>query len=234
VATTDLPHPRFPAAASPPPVSPPRHPPSTASTRYKGRPPPTVEHPFFLLCFSPPTSPPFSPPLSRRGQPAPASLRPFRPHPEHRAAVYNLPAPRAVDHHPQTPPPPPFPSGRPHLAIELVLPMSSSFPPHQNGSTTLPPCSPDPPCYTSSPGAAGIWPGRHQLRCSRAPPLPHRDGPPAHVAGLLGRAGRALPSVEPKCTVHFLNYLSISFELNQTKFKSILNLIKPSEFCFQP
>jgi hypothetical protein len=53
-------------------------------------------------------------------------------------------------------------------------------------------------------------------------------------AGPLGRAGQALLWAEPKCTVHFLNYLSISFELIQIKYKSILNLIKLSEFCFQP
>jgi hypothetical protein len=113
-----------------------------------------------------PTAPPFLSLLSRCGQPALASLRLIRPCPEHRAAVYNLPAQRAVDHHPRTPPPPSFPSGRPHLIVEHVLPVNSSFPPPQN---TLPPCSPDPPHYTSSSGAAGIWPGRHQRRRGRAP-----------------------------------------------------------------
>jgi hypothetical protein len=93
----------------------------------------------------PPTTPPFLPPLSHHGQPAPASLQLIRPCPEHRAAVYNLLAPRAVDLHPQTPSPPPFPFGRPHLTIECILPVSSSLSPPQNGFTTLPPCSPDPP-----------------------------------------------------------------------------------------
>jgi hypothetical protein len=53
-------------------------------------------------------------------------------------------------------------------------------------------------------------------------------------AGPLGRVGRALLWAAPKCTVPFLNYLSNSFELIQIKFKSILNLVKLSEFCFPP
>jgi hypothetical protein len=58
-----------------------------------------------------PTTPPapqgsFSPLVARRrGQPAPASLRPIRPHPKHRATKYDLPALRAADHHLRTPPP---------------------------------------------------------------------------------------------------------------------------------
>jgi hypothetical protein len=92
-----------------------------------------------------PTAPPFLSLLSRCGQPTLASLRLIRPCPEHRAAVYNLLAPRAVDLHPQTPSPPPFPFGRPHLTIECILPVSSSLSLPQNGFTTLPPCSPDPP-----------------------------------------------------------------------------------------
>jgi hypothetical protein len=54
---------------------------STASGGYKGRPPPTMEHPFFFLLhhFTTPVPlrpPPYPPPLSRHGQPAPASLGP--------------------------------------------------------------------------------------------------------------------------------------------------------------
>jgi hypothetical protein len=52
--------------------------------------------------------------------------------------------------------------------------------------------------------------------------------------GRLAEQAEALLWAEPKCTVHFLNYLLNSFELIQIKFKSILNLIKFSEFCFKP
>jgi hypothetical protein len=52
--------------------------------------------------------------------------------------------------------------------------------------------------------------------------------------GRFTEQGEALLWAEPKCTVHFLNYFLDSFELIQIKFKSILNLIKFSEFCFQP
>jgi hypothetical protein len=115
---------------------------STASGSYKGRPPPPQSTLSSSSAFCP-TAPPFPPLLSRCGQLAPASLRLFQPCLKHRAAVYNLSAPRAIDHHPRTPPPPSFPSGRPHLTVELILLVSSSFPPPQNGSTTLPPFSPD-------------------------------------------------------------------------------------------
>jgi hypothetical protein len=178
VVAAALPCPRLPRCRFPTPPS------STASGSYKGRPPSwSTLSSSSAFC---PTVPSFLPPPSHHGQPTPASLRPFRPRPEHRATVYNHPAPQAVDYHPRTPPPPPFPSSRPHLTVELVLSVSSSFPPPQNGTTTLPTCSPDPPSYTSSPSAAGIQPGRHQCRRSRAPPLAHRDGPPAQVAGPLG------------------------------------------------
>jgi hypothetical protein len=97
----------FTAAISPPTVSPlPRHCRPQTLAAIKG---------------THPTAPPFPPPLSRRGQPTPASLRPILPCPEQRATVYNLLAPRAVDHHPRMPPPPPFPSGQPHLTVEHVL-----------------------------------------------------------------------------------------------------------------
>jgi hypothetical protein len=128
-----------------------------------------VEHPFFLLRLLPPTTPLFLPPPSHRGQPTLASLRPIQPFPEHRAAVYNLPTTQAINHQPRMSPPPPFPSDRPHLAVECILLVSSSFLPPQNVSTTLPPCSPDPPRYTSSSDVAGILQGRHQCRCGRAP-----------------------------------------------------------------
>jgi hypothetical protein len=58
-----------------------------------------------------PTTPPSphrcSSPLDarHRGHPALASLWPSRPHPEHHAAEYDLPTPRAVDHHPWKPAP---------------------------------------------------------------------------------------------------------------------------------
>jgi hypothetical protein len=78
-----------------------------------------------------------------------------------------------------------------------------------------------PPPYSLAPRTLLATP-RHRapLKSDRAavaehPPLPRRDGPPAQVAGPLGRASRALLWAEPKCTVHFLNYLSISFELIQ-------------------
>jgi hypothetical protein len=48
------------------------------------------------------------------------------------------------------------------------------------------------------------------------PPVSSAVGQNAQGAGPLGRAGRALLWAEPKCTVHFLIYLSISFELIQT------------------
>jgi hypothetical protein len=191
------------AAVFPPTISPP--PSSTASGSYKGRPPP----PWSTLS----SSSAFHPPLRRCSRCRWAAVdSPLRPLSDR------------FDHAPSTAPScttSPHPelstttSGRPHLTVELVLSVSFSFLPPQNGSTTLPPCSPDPPHYTSSLGAAGIRSGRHQRRRSRAPPLPRRDGPPAQVAGPLGRAGRALLWAEPKCTVHFLNYLSISFELIQ-------------------
>jgi hypothetical protein len=67
------------------------------------------------------TALPFPPPLSHRGQPAPASLQPIRPRPKHHTVVHNLPALQAVDHHPRMPSPPSFPSGRPHLTVDVVL-----------------------------------------------------------------------------------------------------------------
>jgi hypothetical protein len=54
------------------------------------------------------------------GQPTLASLRPSRPQPEHHATEYDLPTPRVTDHHPRTSPPPLFPSGQPHLTVELI------------------------------------------------------------------------------------------------------------------
>jgi hypothetical protein len=73
-----------------------------------------------------PTVPPFPPPLSHRVAPS-RPLRTPRHRPEHRAAVYNLLAPRAVDHHPRTSPPPSFPSGQPHIATELILSVRTSL-----------------------------------------------------------------------------------------------------------
>jgi hypothetical protein len=96
----------------------------------------------------------------------------------------------------------------------------------------------------------GLLPGRfpadQRLPAGRIRPVSHRRRRGIYLpcflswaetpegTGPLDRAGRALLWAEPKCKVHFLNYLSISFDLIQIKFKSILNLIKLSEFCFQP
>jgi hypothetical protein len=117
------------AAISPPTVSPPpcrRRPPPLAAI--KGAHPPPSSTLSSSSAYCPPTAPPFLPSLSHRGQPAPASLRPIQPRHEHRAVRYNLPAPRAVDHHPRTSPPPPFPSDQPHLTVELILPVSFFLP----------------------------------------------------------------------------------------------------------
>jgi hypothetical protein len=134
---------RFPAAMPPS---------STASGGYKGRPP---TPPWSTHYSSPAFHPHYAtipavtelPRTARSGLSPTDSIAPQAPHrrvqPPHTASC-------------RPPPPPRFPSGRPHLTVERVLPVSSSFPLPQNGSTTLPPCSPDPPHYTSSPGAAGI------------------------------------------------------------------------------
>jgi hypothetical protein len=52
-----------------------------------------------------------------------------------------------------------------------------------------------------------------------SPPISSVVGQNAQGAGPLGRAGRALLWAEPKCTMHFFNYLSISFELIQINFE---------------
>jgi hypothetical protein len=52
--------------------------------------------------------------------------------------------------------------------------------------------------------------------------------------GRLAEQAEALLWAEPKCTMHFLNFLSNSFELIQIKFKPFLNLIKFSIFCLFP
>jgi hypothetical protein len=83
----------------------------------------------------------------------------------------------------------------------------------------------------------GLLPGRFPAdqRLPAGEPLASGGGGnfPSPVS-LAGPLGRALLWAEPKCTVPFLYYLSNSFELIQIKFKSILNLIKLGEFCFQP
>jgi hypothetical protein len=52
--------------------------------------------------------------------------------------------------------------------------------------------------------------------------------------GRFAELAKALLWAEPKCTMHFLNFLSNSFELIQIKFKPFLNLIKFSIFCLFP
>jgi hypothetical protein len=100
---------------------------STFSGSYKGA------HPHRGAPFLPP--PPFSPhcaaipaaaelPRTARSSLSPTnSTTPRAP----RRRV-QPPAPWAVYDHPRMPPPPLFPSGRPHLIIELVLPMSLFLP----------------------------------------------------------------------------------------------------------
>jgi hypothetical protein len=91
--------------------------------------------------------------------------------------MYHLCSPRAIDQRPRTPPPPLFPSGRPHVATELVLLARTPF------STPSRVCRvaelPKRPSFAApvagKPEAAGPPP---------APPLAERplfgrDGPPA-------------------------------------------------------
>jgi hypothetical protein len=143
------------ATISPPTVSLPpcrRRPPPLAAIKGAHPPPPP---PWSTLYNSPAFRPHYAtipavtelPRTARSGLSPTDSTAPQAPHrrvqPPHTASC-------------RPPPPPRFPSDRPHLTVERVLPVSSSFPLPQNGSTTLPPCSPDPPHYTSPPGAAGI------------------------------------------------------------------------------
>jgi hypothetical protein len=105
------------------PVSPPHRPLSTASTRYKGRPPPTVEHPFFLLRFSPP------PPLCRRSHhhraAADSPLWPLSDHFNH--------APSTVP--PSTTSPHPEPSTTTLRRHPIALPLWSTTPHRQAHSS---------------------------------------------------------------------------------------------------
>jgi hypothetical protein len=154
----------------------------TASGGYKGRPPPpsSVERPL------PPPSP--SPPLRclarRRVQPPLAPIRPPRPHPEHRAVVYDLPAPRDAYHHSRMSPPPQFLSDRPHLT-ELVLPMSFFLPAapklvHHRTALLLGRS----PLHLIA-GTGGIRPGRRR-------PVPWERAPLPLDLGPKGQVGREL------------------------------------------
>jgi hypothetical protein len=72
---------------------------------------------------SPPLGRLVPPPSSHRVAPTPIPHRAPRRRHEHRAVVYHLSAPRAVDRPPRLLPPPPFPSGQPHIAAVLILPV---------------------------------------------------------------------------------------------------------------
>jgi hypothetical protein len=140
-----------------------RRPRSTASIGYKGSPTPR-EQPFFLLLIAPTASPcsaAIEPPCSVAPGPPPSSPSPPR------ALRHRVPPSHTVSHRPspQTVPPPPFPSGRPHITTELILPVRTPLFQPPVGCAVLP----------SHPSALALPPPLHRLV-----PLPmiHRVAPP--------------------------------------------------------
>jgi hypothetical protein len=119
-AVADLPHPQFPAAVSLPPDSPPRRPPSTASTGYKGSPTPH-EQPFFLPPVAPTASPcstTVEPPCSAAPGPPPSSPSPPR------APRRRVPPSRTASRRPSPPD-----------AVLSVVPLRPTT--HRRGATSL-------------------------------------------------------------------------------------------------
>jgi hypothetical protein len=124
-AVADLPHPQFPAAVSLPPDSPPRRPPSTASTGYKGSPTPH-EQPFFLPPVAPTASPcstTVEPPCSATPGPPPSSPSPSCTTFPHRETSTIAPGRRPQRRSPPADHPPPWSNllGEPLLPIAPEL-----------------------------------------------------------------------------------------------------------------
>jgi hypothetical protein len=134
----------------------------------------------------------WGPPSAARSEPraghlaAPTAPHPLpchplpRPHPEHRAIMYDLPAPWAADHHSQTPPPTAVPlrlttPHRDHSSDELLSLADLKLVHH---TTSLPP---GPSVLHHIVGTGGIRPSRR--------PVPWERDPLPLGLGLKGQVG---------------------------------------------
>jgi hypothetical protein len=217
VATTDLPHARFPAAISPPPDSLPRRPPSASSIGYKGSPPVNIlsssrSSPSLRCLVLPPLRHHVVPPLVPLWAPATATSTapPCSTFP-HREPLTIAPGRLPRRHSPPA---------------DRTSPWSSSFrwgPPFLTppvGCAVLPSCPSAPPLPPPLP-ASRSRPGRRQhRRWPSALPLFDRDGPSAQS----GWASWSRPAkFGPFAQYHLPFFHPIKHWLIQIKIKLKLN-----------